>query len=348
MKQKSIFKKKYFELTGCVHVHTKYSYDCKIPVSKVLKAAHKNGLDYLTINDHSTYDTRKDVAIKNEKDIFVIVGTEVNDQDKNNHYLVFNSEKMITKCDAKKYIKEYKEDGAICFAAHPIDNRKTTKFRSYIWTDKTINDFDGMEIWNFLSSWIGNIVPKLNGIFFVLFPTFCVKKPFQESLEFWDELNNDGNKKSAIGSVDAHSEKIRKFGINFKFLTHKYLFGTVRTNVLINLESKLNNKTILMALKNGNSYIVNYKLGNPHNFFGGISNQNENAIFGEEIKFSDNLYFYFRLPKIARVKIFRNGKKMASRLDEKGKFKIEKKGNYRLEISRFGYSWIFTNNIYVV
>ena len=191
--------------------------------------------------------------------------------------------------------------------------------------------------------------PKLNGIFLVLFPSLFVNRPPRETLNYWDKLNNMGKRRSAIGSVDAHSERVKKFGLKLDFLTHKTLFRSIRTNVLIPEEAQIDQNNILRALKNGNSYIVNYKVGNPYDFYAGIASTKHNsAIFGEELQFTKDLYYYFRLPKIARVKLYRNGKKIDSTLDDKGRFEIKQKGNYRLEIYRYGYGWIFTNNIYVV
>jgi len=348
MKNKNIFNTKYFELTGCVHNHTEYSFDAQVKLSKIIRAAKKNSLDYITINDHHTKAAQNDDAVKKETNLIVIVGVEVNDTSKNNHFLVFNSDEIIEGKEAKEYVQRYADSDAICFAAHPFEKRSSKKFRKYIWTDKGNDGFDGIEIWNYLSEWIGKLNPKLNGLFFILFPSLFVKKPFKEAVEYWDDLNNAGKRRSAIGSVDAHSEKMEKFGFKFKFLTHKTMFSSIRTNVLIPENNPIEQQNILKALKNGNSYIVNYKRGNPYDFYAGIASKNDSAVFGEELSLSKEMYFYFKLPKIARVKLFRNGKKMASRLDEKGRFKITQKGNYRLEIYRFGYTWIFTNNIYII
>ncbi|MBT4331925.1 MAG: PHP domain-containing protein [Candidatus Cloacimonetes bacterium] len=349
MKNKNIFDKKYFELTGCIHNHTTYSFDGDVKLKKILKAAKKNELDYLTINDHHTKEAQNDEAVTNENDLIVIVGVEVNDPDKNNHFLVFNSDEIIKGKKVEEYTSKYAETDAICFAAHPFEKRSSKQFRKYIWTDIKNDNFDGIEIWNYLSEWIGKLNPKLNGIFFVLFPSLFIKHPPRETLNYWDELNNVGKRRSAIGSVDAHSERIEKFGFKFEFLTHKTLFRSIRTNVLLSEDKQIDQQNILEAIKRGNSYIVNYKVGNPYDFYAGIAASKENsAIFGEELKFTDNLYYYFRLPKIARVKLFRNGKKIATEHDDKGRFEITQKGNYRLEIYKFGYGWIFTNNIYVI
>jgi hypothetical protein len=180
-----------------------------------------------------------------------------------------------------------------------------------------------------------------------MFPNFSVRRPYQESLDYWDELNKKGLRKSAIGSVDAHEQHYRFWGINLKFLSHKYLFKTIRTNVLIEKEQELSPQNIVAALGRGNSYIVNYTVANPYNFYAGISDKQQQAIFGEEIKLSESLKFYYQLPAICRVKLYCDGKFLAQQTDERGHFPISKAGNYRLEIYRYLRGWIFTNNIYV-
>ncbi len=348
MKKRAIFEESYFELTGCIHVHSEYSYDSNVPVKKIIQLAKKTDLDYITINDHSNMKAANETSVKNEKSLTVIVGSEINDKERNNHLLVYNTDKIIKDKTVEEYLREYTRSDAITFAAHPVDTRRSKEFRSYNWTSEDVSDFDGLEIWNFLSNWVGDLVPKLNGLFFVLFPSVWVRKPKKKTLQFWDRLNRSGKRKSGIGCVDAHTERLKRFGINFKFLTHRKLFQTIRTNVLIKVNSEISEINILQALKKGNSYIVNYKIGNPYNFYGGISDGDNMAIFGEEIDFNENMYFYYHLPKLARVKLIRNGEVVASEIDEKGKLLISKKGNYRLEISRFGYGWIYTNNIYVI
>ncbi|MBT7470317.1 MAG: PHP domain-containing protein [Candidatus Cloacimonetes bacterium] len=348
MRQKNIFKKEFLELTGCIHIHSEHSYDCEIPLAKIIKNAKQTELDFITINDHRNFGAKKDEVFLAEKDLCVIVGTEINDPENNNHLLVFNSEKIRENEDAVVYTKSYQAENAITFAAHPIEKRRSNKYRFYRWTDLENDNFNGLEIWNFLSSWIGKLMPKINGIFYVLCPAFFVRKPHREALNYWDKLNNEGKKRVAIGSIDAHTETIKILGKKIRIVTHKMLFKTLRTNVLISKNAEISENSILKAIKNGNSYIVNHKVGNPYDFYAAISNgQDKSAIFGENIQFENGLKFYFRLPKIARINLFQNGKKIASQLDEKGFFEIDKSGNYRLEITYFGFGWIYTNNIYV-
>jgi hypothetical protein len=348
MKKKNILNRSFFELTGCIHTHSEHSFDSSKPVRKIIQHAKKQELDYITINDHLNLDAKKEESVLSEKDLFVIVCMEVNDKQNNNHYLVFNSDEILRGKDAKEYVTYYAQSNAVCFAAHPIEKRVSSKFRTYIWTDLTNDGFDGLEIWNYLSEWIGKMNPKLNGLFLVLFPSLFIRKPYRQILEWWDKMNREGKRKAGIGSIDAHSEKMEKFGFRFTFLTHRQLFKTIRTNVLLEENEPITQQAILTAIKNGNSYIVNYKAGNPYDFYAGISDAEGNsAIFGEDIKFVKGLKYYFKLPVIAKVTLFRDGKKISSQRDEKGFFEIKQKGNYRLEITRWGYGWIYSNNIYV-
>ena len=348
MKKKNIFNRSFFEITGCIHNNSVHSFDSSKPVKKIIKIAKKQELDYITINDHLNLDAKKEESVLTEQNLFVIVGMEINDKQNNNHFLVFNSDEILRGKDAKEYVPYYTQSNAICFAAHPIEKRVSSKFRTYIWTDLVNDDFHGLEIWNYLSEWIGKLNPKLNGIFLVLFPSLFIRKPHRPILEWWDKMNREGKRKAAIGSIDAHSEKMEKFGLRITFLTHRQLFKTIRTNILLEENKSITQKAILNALKDGNSYIVNYKMGNPFGFYAGISDVDGNsAIFGEDIKFVMGLKYYFKLPVIAKVTLYRDGKKISSQRDEKGYFLIEKKGNYRLEITRWSYGWIYTNNIYV-
>ena len=349
MKEKKIFGKKYNELTGCIHNHTEYSFDCSVPIAQIISEAKENDLDYFTINDHRNKKAKKDEAVLIEKELKVIVGTEINDKDNYNHYLVFECDDIQKNSTVEEYMHYYKKKNAVTFAAHPFEKRASKKFRKYHWTNFKNDDFSGLEIWNFLSSWLGKMNPRLNGLFLILFPAAVVRTPHRELLSYWDELNNSGKRKSAIGSIDAHKETYKKFGIRFKFLTHKYLFGTIRTNVLIPEDKPANEQNIIKSIKNGNSYIVNYKRGNPYNFYGGICDDNGVGVsFGEEIPFKENLKYYFNLPENSNVHLYRNGVCIKKQLDFKGFFEIEEDGNYRLEILRFGKGWIYTNNIYVV
>lgn len=348
MKEKKIFNKNYVELTGCIHNHSEYSYDSQVKIKDIISAAQYNKLDYVTINDHMNMDAKNDADLMRETSVKLIVGVEINDKSNNNHCLVFNTNKIVTHGNAKEYTDYYTKEKAITFAAHPFEKRSNKSFRKYIWTDKSNTNFNGLEIWNAVSNWLERLNPKLNGVFLVFFPSFFIRSANPNSIKWWDYLNEKGLKKSAIGSTDAHTFLYKKFGKTFRFLPHKYLFGTIRTNVLIPQKENIDNNDILNALKNGNSYIINYKVGHPIGFYAGISKTGyDSAIFGQEIDFTEGLKFYFHAPYLVKAICYKNGKPIGRINENKGEFAIPEKGNYRLKLRRFGKNWIYTNNIYV-
>lgn len=344
------------ELTGVIHNHTNYSYDCDVPVKSVIEAGYKNRLDYITLNDHEAIpdaeDIAKALAYFSEKKKYrplIIPGSELNDRENSHHLLVFKGTVPEETMTAEETVKLQQRQNAVMFAAHPYEKRVSKRFPLYIWKNlELMKEIHGLEIWNYSSSWLSGLNPKLNGLFLVLFPDLQVKKPFAENLEIWDRINKNGHKFSAIGSTDAHGTKHKVLFFNIRILPHNRLFKTIRTNVLIDEKKKPDQNSVLEALAQGNSYIVNYRLGHPYNFYAGIAKDKETgAVFGEEIPFREGLKFYFRLPSEAKTELFIDGKMAAVKDSKNGFFPVEKPGNYRLAVTRYGQGWIYTNNIYV-
>jgi len=78
------------------------------------------------------------------------VGTEINDKNNKNHYLVFENDNIQKNQTIEEYMAYYKKKNAITFAAHPIEQRASKKFQKYEWTNLENDEFSGLEIWNFL------------------------------------------------------------------------------------------------------------------------------------------------------------------------------------------------------
>ncbi len=348
MYQRKIFQRNYVELTGCLHVHTEYSFDSETALSKVIKAAHRRQLDYLGINDHLSNAAEQDSHLRAEKKLIMIPGFEINDPENNNHLLVYGNREVLRDREASEYVPYYQEQGAITFAAHPFERRATKRIRKYVWTDTKVDQFSGLEIWNALSNWVSKVRPTLNGLIWVLLAQNFIRRPSRAAIRWWDELNRSGKHKAAIGSVDAHGLIFRKFGIKITFLKHHFMFNSVRTNVLLPEGRTVDKKNILSALAEGRSYIVNYRRGIPYNFYAGIAAKEEAGVsFGEEIEYKEGLFFYYLLPKIARVLLYCKGEMINQQVSEKGRFEVTGPGNYRLEILLNRKGWIYTNNIYV-
>jgi len=301
MKQKDLFGRKFIELTGSIHNHSKYSYDSKVPVEKIVKAARKASLDYFTFNDHFNKDVENDEYLKTVNDLKVIIGTEIFDKEKNNHLLVFNSDKIYYRINAEEYLQKYKDENAICFVAHPIEKRNDKPYRKYLWDLGFHPAINGIEIWNFSSMWVDKIRPLFNGLLMIFFPWLAIYRPYQETLDLWDDFSKKKEKVIAFGSSDAHGSIVKKFFMKIPIMKHSQIMKVIRTNVFIEKDKSITNESILEAIKNGNSYIVNYKIGDPYDFYAGICKKSGKGIIpGEEMVFEEGMKLYFKLPKIAK------------------------------------------------
>lgn len=350
MQKKIILSRTVNEYTGAIHNHSKYSKDGRIELKEIVQTAQHHKLDYLTINDHNNKDVLKDSYYERAiKKILLIVGVEVNDNEDNHHLLVFNHDKIVSNTEAINYIRYYAGTEAVTFAAHPNERRISQQFRKYEWLDRNLTDFNGVEIWNYSSSWLGKVKPLLNGLLCVFFPGLYIRKPLRKNLKFWDNLNLSNQRKSAIASTDAH-DILRKWGpFTFRVLSFKSLFKALRTNVLLPEDMPFTEKNVLNALQKGHSYICNYLLGKPWNFYAAIDNgEGITAIFGDEIVLSSEMKFYYNLSMVSDVYLYYNGKRIDHHHQKNGFFKINEAGFYRLEISRYRYGWIYTNPIYVL
>jgi hypothetical protein len=280
-------------LTGAVHNHSEYSHDSSAKIDEILKAAKSNRLDFLTLNDHHNIfpESELNKALSRHKEKYnykplVMLGAELNDPNELHHLLIFDQPIPSEGKEIEEYLEIVQSREGVVIAAHPYEKRASSSYPIYSWTKlHLLEKVDGLEIWNFSSSWLSKLnVPK-NGLFLYLFPITSIRRPFIESLKLWDDLSKRGFQKSAVGSTDAHSTEKKIGFLRLKILTHKYLFSTIRTNVLLDESELVNQTNVINALAKGNSYIVNYRVGYPHKFYAGIGNkEGEGVIFGEQIK----------------------------------------------------------------
>lgn len=333
---------------GAIHIHSLYS-DGTGDVDVISKAAKKNGLSWIVITDHNNLDIEEGFI----NGVFVIKGEEISPYNEN-HYLALGINELINPSDnCQEFVEEVRLNNGFGFAAHPDESETRKNFHRPIrWKDKSIHP-DGVEIWNWFSSWADNYNDKniFNIIYAYLFKKNLVRKPARESVKWWDDLNGlSENIVSAIGGIDAHALKIRKYIIPVTVFPYEFMLGTIVNQVLLKEELSVDFETaknqILLALKNGNNIIANISVSKniPEIY---VTNANDTAQCGESIGLDENTYLCIKCPKALSVKIYKDGVEIYKEKSKYCRFKITQTGKYRVETEIDKYGFAYSNPIIV-
>lgn len=314
-------------------------------------AAKKAGLSFIIITDHNYYDAEEGFY----NGVCVIKGEELS-SDNGNHYLALGIDKFINNNPNNPHenADNVRANGGFGFAAHPdeSDNRKN-KNKPLKWLDKSVN-VDGVEIWNWFSDWADNYDD--NNIFKIaysyLFRENLIKGAPVKTLEWWDYLNNTrSNIIPAVGGVDAHALKIKKYIIPVTIFRYEYLFNTVCNNIILDkpLDKSFEEckKAILSAIKNGNNIITNNKINTNSNIVFKISNNTDEAYCGEKISLDKETILTVKLPHAATICVFKNGQEIHKQNNKTLKCKIDEKGKYRIQTFYKNKPYVYSNPILV-
>ncbi len=357
-----------FVYSGAIHIHSKYS-DGSLEPDEIGNIANEAGLDYIVLTDHNTLNALHFGYEKFYGKTLLIVGSEINDLENKNHYLVLGVDRLVgtfkdignnefgNELPASKYVKELHDLGAVGFIAHPFEKRtQFPQHPQFPWTCWESDYFDGIEIWNHMSEWMEGLTES-NKFNRLIHPLKSVVAPDTEAVKKWDELNLR-RKVSAIGSIDAHSHKQNVLGFfTLDIFPYKVLFKSIRTNVLLdekidpdNQESfKESKQNIIKALKEGRSYIVNNYYGDAKGFRFFAEYKGEFYNIGEDFQIKDEkrdkVILKCFVPKQAKIKLIKNGNCIHETESTSGVWNYEGPGNYRIECWLADKAWIFSNNI---
>jgi hypothetical protein len=344
-----------YEINGVIHIHTKYS-DGSGSVKDIVKAASEVDLDFIMLTDHNTLAAKEEGNEGWQKNVMVIVGYELNDEDDKNHYLVFGLDELPPKpFIAKNYVKFVNKNGGLGFIAHPNEKRKhLEKHPPYPWTDWEVEGFTGIELWNHMSEWMEGLTDS-NKFNRLIHPLKSIKSPSEDTLKLFDDLNNSGPV-VGIGSVDAHAHKQDLMGfLNLEIFPYKVLFKSIRTHIL--LPDKLGKRTdkyfekqkkdILSSLKKGHCFVSNYYHGNAKGFRFFATGKKKRYIMGDtfEIKKGEIIMLEALSPFKGDIYLIKDGEKIFHVNGLEMTYDCKKPGNYRIEIFKEKQAWIYSNHI---
>jgi len=340
----------YHVITGAIHMHTLDSDGTKTH-EEVAAIGKEVGLDFLLFSDHMTLQAYHEGREGFYNGILILIGYEHNDHDDCNHYLLFDIDEVLpATMTAAEYVAAGADKGALGIMAHPDEIRgRDTRFRSYPWTDWSVERFDGLELWNQMSEWMENL-RTFNQIRMLFSPRRSLIAPTKRILRKWDELSMT-RKVVGIGSVDAHGFLYRAGPLRLTIFPYKVQFKTLQTHLI--LPEPLSNdlptakKQVYGALRDCRVFISNFRWGDARDFRFEISSGDMSAVCGGEVAIDKTTTAAVQLPRKATIRLICDGRVVTEKKDKTLEYKITEAGVYRVEVYRGKRGWIFSNHIRV-
>lgn len=347
-----------YEYTGNLHVHTSYS-DGKALHMEIVQAAGKAGLDFVIVTDHNVW---VDGCEGYYDYVLLLVGEEIHDvrrQPQANHLLVFNAEAELSPLalGSQELIDQVNRQGGFCYLAHPYERASSASpnLDAIPWTDWDVTGYTGLEIWNYMSEFKGRASSKLEAVFYAYFPTLGIRGPFKAALRQWDQLLAQGQRVSAIGGSDAHSNTYSLGPLRRQVFPYEYLFRCVNTHIITertftgHLEH--DKQLVYDALRAGHAWVGYDLLAPTKGFRFHARSGSKEALMGDELTRAGATIFQVQTPASADIRLLLNGQVVARARGEYLKYTTAEPGVYRVEVYR-NYrlgrrGWIFSSPIYV-
>ncbi|MCR4881233.1 MAG: CehA/McbA family metallohydrolase [bacterium] len=339
-----------YSYLGALHVHSTYS-DGRKDVDYIVKQAAKAGLKWVIITDHNSLEALTHEGFHNG--VCVIAGCEITPPTAN-HLLAFDIKEPIDyEIGVKNYIDEVHKQGGMCFVAHPDESiHRQNKQAPLRWEDWSIDTFDGIEIWNYLTDWTDRYAINKSLLFQFLFRHRHATGPTKNTLAWWDRLNIQKDEiVPAIGGDDSHAFVFKKFNVKFKIADYYDSFSSL--NQILYLDVPLSSdfsearEQILSAIKSANSIIINRQVCKNTNIEYYVLNKNKKTYSGETSTIGSYSRLVFRIPQKAVVRLIHNGVLVYEHETKILEYDNLESGKYRIEVYKDGCPWIFTNPIKV-
>lgn len=364
-----------FELVGNMHMHTPYS-DGEKWHAEIAEDAIAAGLDFIIVTDHNVWVDGVEGYYENENGrVLLLVGEEVHNprrQPQASHFLVYGAEQELAMhaADPQALIDAANDAGTYGFLAHPYERGlPLLDYPDLGWHDWPVDGFTGLEIWNYMSSFISRLADemdrlpikhalllKLTALRVALNPQKYITGPEPEALQLWDELLAQGKQVTAVGNSDAHGTPMSMGPIKRVIYPYDFLFRAVNTHILLaeplTGELAVDKKRVLRAIGKGHSW-VGYDMAHPTRGFR-FSGQGVNkGRMGDRIRLDAGATLQVSAPARTHIRLIRHGEVVAENQNGTNLTYIPvEPGAYRVECT-IPYmdrqrGWIYSNPIYLV
>lgn len=352
-----------YEYAGNMHIHTVYS-DGEGTHQQVAEAAIEAGLDFIITTDHNVRVDGVEGYYRNlsNQRVLLLSGEEVHDMNRiptANHLLVYNAKKELSPHagDLQTLVNTVQMLEGICYLAHPNEIAAPAFGEPAIeWEDRDVRGFTGLEIWNYMSEFKSHLKDKKTALQAALNPEKFITGPFSQTLALWDQLLAEGHRVFATGNADAHASVHTLGPVKREVFPYSYLFKCVNTHVIsrhsITGDTEHDANLIYQALRHGHSF-VGYDLpASTRGFRFSAQGHNSEAIMGERIRLGHGVTLQVVAPRIAEIRLLRDGKVVHSEDDGTHSIYIANTpGVYRAEVyipfAGKRRAWIFSNPIFI-
>ena len=362
------------ELVGNMHMHTLYS-DGEKWHAEIAEEAITAGLDFIIVTDHNVWVDGLEGYYENENGrLLLLSGEEIHNvrrEPQASHLLVYGAETELAHCapNPQELIDAVCARGGYSFLAHPHEKDcRIFPYPNLGWHDWPVENFTGLEIWNYMSSFVCalvdaleslpvqiELIDKLTAVRLALNPGKFIVGPEPRTLALWDELLAQGKQVTAVGNSDAHATPMSFGPLNRIIFPYEFLFRAVNTHILLErpLSGNLDfdKQLILRAIGKGHSW-VGYDM--PHSTkgfrFSGIGKSK--GSMGQQIHLDAGATLQISAPARANIRLIRHGEVVASINSDTHLTHIPTEpGAYRVEctIPYLGRErgWIYSNPIYL-
>ena len=343
------------ELVGNVHIHTTHS-DGNADHATLAEVAAKLGLDFLIVADHNVYVGEAQGWYGR---VLMLVGEEVHDPQRPdcNHYLVFNAREEMAPFgdDPQRLIDAVGERGGIGFIAHPCERSgRYTAEPEINWVSWGVRGYSGLEIWNYMSEFKSYLVNLPLTLLAAYFPKLFIRGPYPETLAKWDELLAD-NKVWGLAGSDAHGTLYRCGPLERPVFSYEHLFAALNTHILVTEpwsdDVSRDAQLVYGALASGRCF-VGYDALAPTRGFRFFAEHGEDCYtMGDEFIAERPVRFRIHAPHRGRLRLIRNGSRVAQAVGTELVHATRSPGAYRVECHRRYLlkprGWIYSNPIFV-
>ncbi|MBN1586561.1 MAG: hypothetical protein JW937_03925, partial [Candidatus Omnitrophica bacterium] len=162
------------------------------------------------------------------------------------------------------------------------------------------------------------------------------------ALQKWDELGRLG-RVVGIGGNDAHG-KVGWAGL--KLDPYTMTLSLVQNHVLA---ENLTEAAILEGIRAGRTYVVFGRRGVPKGFAFWVQDQQgtQTWIMGEELEFQEGLFIEVRLPRGGVGELIKDGELLETLTGISESYLVTEPGIYRVEVTRDGKPWVYSNPVYI-